>query len=78
MKGRLGMTGLPIKLACFVKSKQSLPYQKQVIKTSLYKEVNGTEPSTSLRVPWTDRQTGKQTHIHKYTYTYTHTHKLSK
>jgi hypothetical protein len=43
---------LLIKVACFVKKKNIVSVKNALISTSQYKEVNGTDPSSKVRIPW--------------------------
>jgi hypothetical protein len=44
------MVDLPIKVGCFVKKTILCQYEKQLIRTSKYKEVDCTDPSPTVRI----------------------------
>ncbi len=49
----LSTVDIRIKITCFVnKKKIFVQYEKQLILTSQYNEVNCTDPSPSSRIPW--------------------------
>ncbi len=48
LKGMLSTVDLLVKKAILCKNE----YKKKLILTSSYKEINSTEPSPSVRVPW--------------------------
>jgi hypothetical protein len=50
--GRLTTVDLLIKITCFVK--KIFQYKKKLTLTSEYKEVKCTDPSPSVRIPWTE------------------------
>ncbi len=53
--GGLSTVDLLIKFACFVKKvNKCMHFQKELICTSWYKEVNGTDPSRLVSIPWTN------------------------
>jgi hypothetical protein len=50
---RISTVDLLIKIGCFVKKgKIEFQFEKQLRKTSKFKEVNRTDPSPSERLPW--------------------------
>jgi hypothetical protein len=51
-RGRLSTIDLLIRVACFARKEIMFSISKQLFQTSQYNELNCTEPSPSVSVPW--------------------------
>jgi hypothetical protein len=52
-EGKISTLDLLIKVPCFCKNgKKHFQYKKELILTNEYKEINCTEDSPSVRLPW--------------------------
>ncbi len=52
LKGKLSTLDLLTKIGCLIKSKMQFQYEKLLILIIYYKEVNCSDSSPSMRIPW--------------------------
>ncbi len=64
-RARHSTVDLLLKVACFVKRSIKFSIEKEADLNLLYKEVNGTDPSPSVRIPWPNNSERRSCSIKK-------------